>query len=230
MKFITEADLRCLYKKEPFTTYELVPDVRLTPGARQFLSDNRISISDAKNPPVKNIAVGNEQKAGSQSKATDVCNWRLKAYQRRIKSVEASFLSAAQEFLGRDVLLAQKLIRLSKIVSSIVSPLEVKQLSQLQGFESCTGITQNNFYQSLDDCFEVSEFHIHLERGREIICLYNLKCLVQEIEPLVMELSEHSNEDIKQYEEVLNRVNQVTNSLSQLICLAIGGTECLRKN
>lgn len=230
MKFITEADLRSLFKKEPFTTYHLVPEVRLTPGARQFLSDNRITISDVKNPPVKNIAVGNEQKICTNPKEVNSCNWRLKAYQRRIKFIEASFLSVAQECLSADILLSQKVIKLSKLIHSMKNPLEVKQINQLQGFECCTGITNSNFYDPLEDCFEVNEFHIHLEKGREIINLYKLKCAVQEIEPLVMELSEFSNEDIKQYEEVLNRVYLVTNSLSQLICLAIGGTECLKKN
>ena len=37
MKYITEADLRNLYRTTPFTTYETEPGTRLTPGARQFL-------------------------------------------------------------------------------------------------------------------------------------------------------------------------------------------------
>ncbi len=47
MKFITENDLRDLNRKEPFTTYELEPGARLTPGARQFLSDLRINMVDS---------------------------------------------------------------------------------------------------------------------------------------------------------------------------------------
>ena len=39
MKFITEEDLRDLYKKQPFTDYDLKEGERLTPGARQFLVD-----------------------------------------------------------------------------------------------------------------------------------------------------------------------------------------------
>ena len=39
MKYITEADLRDLYRTTPFTTYETEPGTRLTPGARQFLGD-----------------------------------------------------------------------------------------------------------------------------------------------------------------------------------------------
>lgn len=42
MRYITEMDLRDLYHEEPFTTYYLAADNRLTPGARQFLTDRRI--------------------------------------------------------------------------------------------------------------------------------------------------------------------------------------------
>ena len=46
MKFITEDELRYLYRKEPFTTYEPEPGTRLTPGARQFLLDRGIDLYD----------------------------------------------------------------------------------------------------------------------------------------------------------------------------------------
>ena len=46
MKFITEDELRFLYRKEPFTTYEPEPGTRLTPGARQFLLDRGIDMYD----------------------------------------------------------------------------------------------------------------------------------------------------------------------------------------
>lgn len=46
MKYITEADLRSLYRTTPFTTYETEPGTRLTPGARQFLGDRGIRVPD----------------------------------------------------------------------------------------------------------------------------------------------------------------------------------------
>lgn len=47
MKYITEAQLRDLYKESPFTSYECSFDTRLTPNARQFLIDFRIEIVDS---------------------------------------------------------------------------------------------------------------------------------------------------------------------------------------
>ena len=55
MKFITEAELRDIYRIHPFTTYEAEPGSRLTPGARQFLADRGIKSFDdaARNGGVK---------------------------------------------------------------------------------------------------------------------------------------------------------------------------------
>lgn len=52
MKFITEEDLRDLYKKQPFMDYDLQPGERLTPGARQFLLDRGINLYD--DDPIQN--------------------------------------------------------------------------------------------------------------------------------------------------------------------------------
>ena len=42
MRFITEEDLRQRFRRERFTEYEPEAGTRLTPGARQFLSDRGI--------------------------------------------------------------------------------------------------------------------------------------------------------------------------------------------
>ena len=47
MKYITEEDLRTIYKVTPFTSYKLDTGTRLTPGARQFLQDRHISVYSA---------------------------------------------------------------------------------------------------------------------------------------------------------------------------------------
>ena len=52
MKFITEQDLRSRYRAEPFTSYTPEPGTRLTPGARQFLTDRgiRLEVDGPKKP------------------------------------------------------------------------------------------------------------------------------------------------------------------------------------
>ena len=57
MKFITETDLRDLYKIQPFTDYDLQEGERLTPGARQFLLDRGVDLYD-RNDPYADIGTG----------------------------------------------------------------------------------------------------------------------------------------------------------------------------
>lgn len=44
MRFITEDELRTMYKQIPFNTYKVEKNSRLTPGAKQFLTDFRIKL------------------------------------------------------------------------------------------------------------------------------------------------------------------------------------------
>ena len=44
MKVITEAELRDIYKKSPFTSFDLPTGVKLTPAASQFLSERKIKV------------------------------------------------------------------------------------------------------------------------------------------------------------------------------------------
>ena len=66
MKFITEEDLRDLYKKQPFTDYDLKEGERLTPGARQFLVDRGVDMYDRNDP----MAVLEAQKNGKGQSGT----------------------------------------------------------------------------------------------------------------------------------------------------------------
>ena len=51
MRYVTESELRDEYAACPFDTYRLAPDTRLTPGARQFLVDFRITFDAGMAPP-----------------------------------------------------------------------------------------------------------------------------------------------------------------------------------
>ncbi|MBO0411623.1 hypothetical protein JZO81_11165 [Enterococcus hulanensis] len=46
MRFITEQDIRTAFIRTPFEVYHLSTDTRLTPEARQFLIDRKITITD----------------------------------------------------------------------------------------------------------------------------------------------------------------------------------------
>ena len=226
MKFITESDLRDLNKKEPFTTYELEPGARLTPGARQFLSDRGINMFDndpcinKKNANVKQPSVILEKKN----------NWKKKKLHSKMKSTEVLFLLTGEELLSSDIVLAQNVINLGKQFSCIKNVAEGKGSSENLCCKECTGINADNFSDDLDDCFEITEFHMQLEKGREIIILHRLRSDLREIEPVILELYDDCDGDNELCKEVIKKVNQIVNTLSQMICSVFGGKKCQRKS
>ena len=89
MKFITEEDLRDIYKKQPFTDYDLQPGERLTPGARQFLLDRGINMYD-ENDPFINSGINKAESNQNVSACAD--DRRKKKFCSRMKSLQALFL------------------------------------------------------------------------------------------------------------------------------------------
>lgn len=139
MKFITEEDLRDLYRKEPFTEYVIEPGTRITPGARQFLADRQIFLPDEE-PVLTGRSTGKQ--ASKPCKPAEEKSVYGKRLGTRMKSVETLFL--------------------------------LMQMDIEEAFEDCV--------------------------------------------------------DNKQCEEVTGKVNQIINTLSQMICDTAGGGTCQRKD
>lgn len=216
MKYITEEDLRDLYRKEPFTNYALEPGVRLTPGARQFLMDKGITGEKAEtiSPP-----------AEKTDKKAACCHKKLT---RHMKSVEALFLLTEEELLGKDICLAQSVISLGKQFGAVKNSLNGTGCVDNLTCKECSGIHCSNYSEDLEDCFEITEFHVQLPKGREIIILHRLRCTLYE---LVSEIEEQleGSENNGQREDITGKIYQIINTLSQLICAAVGGNKCQRK-
>lgn len=223
MKFITEDDLRNLYRKEPFTTYEIEASTRLTPGAHQFLADRKININ-GNNSYMNKDTIDVKQTSVQQKKNSD---WKKKKIKSKMKSAEALFLLVGEELLGGDVSLAEDVINLGKQFSNIKDFVDGKGIIENFSCKECKGINVDNFSDSLDDCFEITELHIHLKTGRKIIILHRLRCILCEIEPTVLELCEGSDDEL--YKEAIGMVNKIINTLSQMICSICGGETCQRK-
>lgn len=229
MKFITENDLRDLYREGPFTNYEIELGARLTPGARQFLTDHGIKISDAlyTGQNVDKNVISEELKPMLLKPES---NWKKKKLYSKMKSMEALFLMTEEELLSRDILLAQSLINLGRQFTNIKNALEGKGTLEKLDCKECTGINSDNFSYDLDDCFEITDFHVQLERGRDIVILHRLRSELREIEPAILEVYEGNEDEDKLYEEAIENINQIINTLSQIICSVFGGKKCQRKS
>lgn len=241
MKFITEADLRAMYRKSPFTTYEPEPETRLTPGARQFLNDRNIRFQEEQLTPGKwgivyakasekasgqSLAegfTGTEERetpvseeSGKKPEKKQELSQEKKSLFCRLNTAQALFLEAGAEFMGRDVLLAQKIFVLERHLARLKDETDQTEIP----CQSCTGICKDNFSEEMEDCFEITSFHAQSERGKDVIRLHRLRCLLRELAPQVKEvLGDDKNKQL----------HQTINSLSQLICLVFGGKTCQKK-
>ena len=167
MKFITEEDLRDLYKKQPFTNYDLQPGERLTPGARQFLVDRGINMYDENDPlsrPVKQ-----ELKETKTAEAPKTGERKRKKYCSRMKSLQALMLLTAEELLKRDVTLSQQLTGLYRQLAA----LETAPDGTCQGSDlcctPCSGMNTENFSEDLaEKCCSLQGFAVKLRSWKRI--------------------------------------------------------------
>jgi ethanolamine utilization cobalamin adenosyltransferase len=225
MKFVTEDDLRELYKKEPFTNYKVKLGEKLTPGAHQFLSDRAINLFSSNFEETSNSVNAKKSMTSLERKKYR----KNKMFYSKVKSIQALFLLTAEELLNGDVLFAQAVAELGEQLCNIKNTVEGKPLTQKLSCKECTGINSENFCIDIDECFEVTEFHMKLEKGREILILNWLRCSLYEMEAVVLEFYEDSEENTV-CEEVIKQVNQMINYLSQMICAAMGAKQCQRKS
>ena len=224
MIFITEEDLRDLYKTAPFTTYCPKEGTRLTPGARQFLVDRGIDMYSQEIR--KNGLASTKREASPAGKGNSLPVRRLQA---RMRSLHGSFLDTLSTAIDENPSVAQELAVLSRQLSSLkgMSP-EWGKATNLCCME-CTGIKNENFSQDLGECFEINEFHLQAPKGKEIIRLHHLRNQLQELEVLALELQSAGELADTAVEELSSRIHQMVNTLNRMICAAFGGETCLRQ-
>lgn len=233
MKFITEGELRDIYRKQPFTAYELTPETKLTPGARQFLTDFQINICGdvlllKKRSDDVNAEMVNDKPETLMPEPAGKYGGPAKRLAARLRFVESIFLLACKELQDTDISLAQEAIALERQFAGIRAEIEGK--GQFEGIycRRCSGINSENFNKDIGDCSEISELHMALENGTGILNLHKLRCALREIESFVPESYEEGSAENRLYNEVIARVNMIINSLSQMICRTIGGKRCQR--
>jgi ethanolamine utilization cobalamin adenosyltransferase len=229
MKFITEEYLRDLHRKEPFDTYKLQQGQRLTPGAVQYLSDRRIKMNDDALKSNKNVSKSNQAETIKEAlKETVNNNSNLnKKLCYKLKSMEAVFLVTGREILKDDIILAQNVINLGKKISNIRNVVNGEGVLETIHCKECTFMNSSNFTTELEDCFEITEFHMQLEKSNAILKMHTLRCVLGELQFEITENFKSNDEILKN--RIIENVNSIINSLSQLICLAVGGEECQRK-
>lgn len=239
MKFITEYDLRAQFNEQPFTDYQIEEGTRLTPGARQFLSDRGINLFEdgtkmrfgmpaenlEKQEPIRNP--GTAASLPRKAQFTEEDPLAVAKLMSNIEVLEAEFLVITSQIIGEDIETAGQISKVGHEFGSLRSILADEAADPGIHFEDCTGMCQATCCQDLGNCFEISDFYIQSPNGRTLVLLNALRAKTRALRIQAAEALS-SPEDEKRLIAVTEGINRIINKLSQMICMAAGVKECKR--
>lgn len=205
MKFITEGQLREQYQQEPFTSYSLSPETKLTPGAKQFLTDRKISIGDL-------------QTAAAQSEEIK----QISPVKIKFQWILSLFLLTISELILKEPIIAHEVTELEQYFRQLYKIWDLNGELEMLSFKSCSGFHDQNWSEDLGDCFEITPYHLQLEKGHEIVRLHFLRSSLRELTAVIENSNHLPNKQLTPY------IYQGINRISQLICSCMGGDKCQR--
>ena len=214
MKFITEYDLRARFNEQPFTDYIIEKNTRLTPGARQFLSDRRITL----------LEDGAEACEAADSKKDSLAIAKLLS---DVEVLEAEFLVITSQIIETDIEIAGQMSKAGHEFGRIKTLLTDGAADINISFEGCTGMDKDHFGKDLGNCFDITDFYIQSPNGKIIVQMNALRAKIRAMRISAAEALSADREE-KRQEAVTEAVNQIINKLSQLICMAAGVKTCRR--
>ncbi len=214
MKFITEYDLRARFNEQPFTDYIIEKNTRLTPGARQFLSDRRITL----------LEDGAEACEAADSKKDSLAIAKLLS---DVEVLEAEFLVITSQIIETDIEIAGQMSKAGHEFGRIKTLLTDGAADINISFEGCTGMDKDHFGKDLGNCFDITDFYIQSPNGKIIVQMNALRAKIRAMRISAAEALSADKEE-KRQEAVTEAVNQIINKLSQLICMAAGVKTCRR--
>lgn len=239
MKFITEYDLRAKFNEQPFTDYQMEKDTRLTPGARQFLSDRGINLFEDGTKMRFGISAGNQktQKMGrSPTPEADLPRNAVSPEEKAlaiaklinsIEILEAEFLVMTSEIISDNIEIAGQISKLGHEIGRIKLIVADEMAGLDICFEQCSGMNRENCCQDLGNCFELSDFYIQSANGKMLVQMNALRAKTRALRLCVAEVFRSAGDE-KYLIEATEKLNQIINKISQLICKTAGVKECRR--
>ncbi len=223
MKFITEMELRDLYKTEPFATYVLEPDVKITPGARQFLVDRRVTLVQAACSDSKqSLPNDSNQEPGRE-------NWCTLRLRRRMDCIESLFLLMAAELLhSGDTALSEEVMALGKYFQHVRKAEREQLAPEVIRFWDWSAEEIKERSNKLENYLDISEFHVGLENGKELALLNHLRASLREVEPVLLETYWNEAEQVCSRQDLIDTVNLIINILCIMMWKCLGGKEWKR--
>jgi Ethanolamine utilization cobalamin adenosyltransferase len=223
MKFITEMELRDLYKTEPFTTYVLEPHVRITPGARQFLVDRGVKLVQTQS----SNDINNENKHKIKTDQGRRKSGNAQRLAGRMEYVESLFLLVGAELLTcGDSILADEVMELGKYFNNLKCAEREQTVLDKIKFWDWPEEQINNCSNNLGKYFDINEFHVRLENGKTIALLNHLRASLREVEPAILETYWNEDQQACSREDLIEKVNLIINILCIMMWKCLGGQKC----
>lgn len=206
MIFMTEEELRRLYRKAPFKEYILDGNTRLTPGGRQFLLDHKISIVDSKERDFKKMQASSLETQKKDEEA-------LLNLQIDHQLLRANFLEKARTIYDYDQLLANQVF---EWVSVLLAVEEKKGLTELPWSSNTNSELDQNIFSHQVDCSMNKDLAL-APKGREATSLNVLYHMLRRF--------------CHQYEHVLDEEQSIVlmkmlHHISRTMMSILGGSIC----
>lgn len=223
MKFITEMELRDLYKTEPFATYVLEPDTKITPGARQFLVDRRVTLVQAQCSDDKK---SNPSESKQAQQGEKWCTQRLRG---RMDWIESLFLLIAAELIrSGDAVLSEEVMALGKAFRNVRIAEREQIAPDTVRFWGWSEEEIKQRSDNLEKYVDISEFHVRLENGKELALLNHLRASLREVEPAMLETYWNEDKQACSRQDLIDTVNLIINILCMMMWKCLGGQKCKR--
>lgn len=218
MKFITEMELREMYRKEPFTTFVLARDVRITPGARQFLVDRRVTLSAA--PPGNEAEAGQEEPGPGQREKKPGSQSLL----RKMEKTESLFLFMAAELMHfGGTILSEEVLALGRYFRKVRQAEQEQRPPDSLQFWGWSAEEIRERSAGLTEQMNISEFDLDLEKSRDAVALNYLRASLRELEPAISEVYRQEEESVCSRQDLLEAIAGLINILSLMIEKCGGG-------
>lgn len=223
MKFITEMELRDRYKTEPFATYVLEANTKLTPGARQFLVDRRVPLTQER------CSGGKSSNANKQEQVQRRESWCVLRLRGRLDCTASLLLVIGAELLrSGDTVLSEEVLALSKCFQSVQKAEREQTAPEKIKFWGWTEEEIKSHFNALGKCVDISEFHVGLESGKELTLLNHLRASLRELEPAILETYWDEAQQVCSREELIDTVNLIIKIVCMMMWNCLGGQKWKR--
>lgn len=235
MKFITEMELRDLYKIDPFSTYVLEPDTKITPGARQFLMDRGVKLLPEKDKQDKQdmngrtavTAFGNMVNKSRANPGQETLNWCVQRLRGRLEWIESLFQVIGTDLYScGDAVLAEEVLLLGKCVCSIKNAERNQTAPDKIEIWEWSETEIKNCSNNLEKYFDIHNFHGQLHQGKTMAQLNHLRVSLREVEIAILEAYWNEERQACTREDLIEKVNIIINVLRIMMWKCQGGQKC----